>query len=174
MKRPKIPIFCIDGDYNEEEDLAFFNCPYSGINTFSEDWVEESYPAELIYFAMGLAFDETEYVNPEFQDLLEEYNEAKMEEDPKFDKYDWFYEYLATKLPKDKQYYILQVDHPEGVMGDWNIYVYEGIYKIKEPIDEAIEAFTKRMLSSGPPQIISKEEQGGASTVGVFNIPDED
>ena len=127
MKQNKIPVFCVSGDFNEEDDTSFFNCPYSGINTFSEDWIEESYPDELLYFAMGLAFDETEYVRSDFQDLLDEYNEAKFEE------FDWFYEYLATKLPKGKKYYIIQVDHPDGVLGDWNIYVYEGEYSEAKP-----------------------------------------
>jgi hypothetical protein len=124
------PIYCIEGDFKEEEDenIAFFNCPITGINTFSEDWQPEVYPKELIYFAMGLAFDETEYVRSEFEEYLSEYYEGQMEEDPEFDNYAWFYEYLITKLPKSKSYYVLQVDHPEGIIADWNIFVYEGVY----------------------------------------------
>lgn len=133
MKPNKIPVFCISGDYNEEDDLAFFNCPYSGVNTLSEDWVEEVYPKELIYFAMGLAVEESEYVREEYQDLLEEFNEAKMEEDDTFDDFECFYEYLATKLPSDKKYYFIQVDHPDGVLGDWNIFMYEGEYPDLKP-----------------------------------------
>jgi hypothetical protein len=132
-KQKKIPVYQVEGFYDEEEDISYFNCPYSGIDTFSENWVQEVYPKELVYFAMGLAFDESEYVRSDFQQLLEEYNEAKMEEDEKFDEFGWFYEYLATKLPKGKKYYILQVDHPDGVMGDWNIHVYEGEYSKAKP-----------------------------------------
>jgi hypothetical protein len=127
----KTPIYCIEGYFKEEdEDIAFFECPITGINTFNEEeWQPEVYPKELIYFAMGVAFSETEYVSSEFEEYLEDYNEGKMEDELKFEKYDWFYEYLITKLPKDKNFYVLQVDHPEGMIGDWNLYVYEGVYK---------------------------------------------
>jgi hypothetical protein len=127
----KTPIYCIEGYFKEEdEDTAYFECPITGINTYNEEeWQPEVYPKELIYFAMGLAFEETEYVSSEYEEYLQEYHEGNMEDDPKFEKYGWFYEYLITKLPKDKDYYVLQVDHPEGMIADWNLYVYEGVYK---------------------------------------------
>jgi hypothetical protein len=127
-KQKQVPFYEIDGDYNEEEDLALFNCPYSGINTLSEEWTEDVYPDELVYFIMGLA-DETEYVRSDYEKELEEFNEAKELDNPSFDSYYYFYEYLVTKLPKDKNFYILKVNHPDDIMGDWNVCIYEGEYK---------------------------------------------
>jgi len=173
MKQHKIPIFDIDGDFNEEEDLVYFNCPITGINTFGPDWTEDNYPEELIYYTMSL-FPDCEYIREDLRNIIEKIENSTNEIDPDFDRFDFICEYLETKSPKDKDYFVLFVSHPEDGDGAVIIYVYEGIYENIVSKDIAIEAFTKRMLSSGPPQIISKEEQGGASTVGVFNIPDED
>jgi hypothetical protein len=128
MELEKIPVFNLVGEYDEEEDIAYFNCPYSGINTFGDDWSIDSYPNELLYYIMPM-YSESEYVKPEFEAFLKEFNEGTEENDPKYIKYEGFYEYLATKLSNEKEYYLLFVEHPEDDDGSYIIYFYEGTFK---------------------------------------------
>jgi hypothetical protein len=120
----QIPSFTPEVEYHEETEVRIFHCPVSGENvyTWGEDY--DKYPEELVYINY-LQADEPIYLKQDYQDLYEQWEEL---EDP--DEYDSFMDFLIQSLPKDQDFYVIELVDPEEVFGEVTYYLYQGIYTV--------------------------------------------
>lgn len=108
---------------NEDTDEAYFLCPFSDQDT--SEWVDDSieFPSELVLYFVNLA-EEMVYIKDEYLHLFD----SDFKEDN--EDYENLMDAYISKLPEDREFTCITIEHPDGVMGDFVMFVYEG--RIKE------------------------------------------
>ena len=111
------------GTLNDQTGERFFQCPASGQNI--NDWPvdHDSYPDELILRDYAQS-EEPTYIKPKFYPIYEEWQSLR--EDRNASLSDSFIEYLTSKLPKNEDFYVLVIEDPEKIAGEFESFVYKG------------------------------------------------
>lgn len=118
MAEREIPTHFLDFDVIEGTDEFYFNCPITGENVVDmHEW-----PEELIMYFDNL--DGIHHLNTWAEELNNQYEQLE-----EGHEYYELREYIQAHLPLDKEYYILEVTHPQGVHGDYIQLLYEGVYE---------------------------------------------
>jgi hypothetical protein len=119
-----IPFYTPQAVYNEETEERIFHCPVSGENVYS--WVEDydDYPEELIYINY-LQAEEPIYLKPDYQHLYEQWEELAGHSE-----FDSFMDYLIELLPKNQDYFVIELEDPDRLIGEVTYYLYEGNYTV--------------------------------------------
>ena len=107
---------------NDQTGERYFQCPASGQNIYDWPVDHNSYPDELILRDYAQA-EEPTYIKPEFYPIYEEWQSLR--EDRNASLSDSFIEYLTSKLPKNEDFYVLVIEDPEKIAGEFESFVYK-------------------------------------------------
>ena len=117
-----IPIHEAFGTLNDETGERYFQCPVSGQNIY--DWGKDfkDYPEELILREYAQA-EAPIYIKPPYNSIYEKWLQLR-EEDDSFSED--FSDLLKTNLPANENYFIIVVNDPENIIGEYETYMYKG------------------------------------------------
>jgi hypothetical protein len=117
-----IPIHEAFGTLNEQTGQRYFQCPVSGQNTYDWGIDFKDYPEELILREYAQA-EAPIFIKPCYYSIYEVWLQLREEDDSCSED---FLDFFKTKLPESEDYFIIVVNDPENIMGEYETYMYKG------------------------------------------------